>query len=151
MSHRDLGGEKNRFGSGSEMCDNLVEKMAKHSRRLDECSPRRFEPSALQRRGGVPLTHGRGVLRQRKPLPLAPCACPVRASAPSRLLPVWRSYPRAACYLHGPRSPASGAHRRARRSQIAYLTTARSPRSGAHTRQRSSQILDRKSHCRRRH
>jgi hypothetical protein len=38
---RDLGGKKIR--SGSEMCDmahNLVEKLAKHSRRLDECSPR---------------------------------------------------------------------------------------------------------------
>jgi hypothetical protein len=30
---------------------NLVEKMAKHFRRPDECSPRKLEPSALQRRG----------------------------------------------------------------------------------------------------
>jgi hypothetical protein len=64
------------------MCDmthDLVAKMAKHSRRSDERSPR----SSSQVRSsdeGVPLTHGRGVLRQRKPLPLAPrpCACPVR-------------------------------------------------------------------------
>jgi hypothetical protein len=30
-----------------------VEKMAKHSRRLDECSPRKLDPSVLQRRGGT--------------------------------------------------------------------------------------------------
>jgi hypothetical protein len=40
LPHRDLSGKKIRFGS--EMCDmlhDLVEKMAKHSQSLDECSP----------------------------------------------------------------------------------------------------------------
>jgi hypothetical protein len=61
MPHRDLGGKKIRFGS--EMCDmahNLAEKLAKHSRKLDEYS-HGARAKVRSSDEEVPLTHGRGV------------------------------------------------------------------------------------------
>ena len=87
MPHRDLGGEKIRFGS--EMCDmahNLAEKLAKHSRKLDECA---HEARAKVRSSdeGVPLTHGRGVCSSGNRSHSHPARVPARCgrtSAPSR-------------------------------------------------------------------
>jgi hypothetical protein len=81
-------GEKIRFGS--EMtCATCCTISSKRWRGTLEVSmsvhQRRFEPSALQRRGSA-VDSRSGRFRQWGPLPLAPrpCACPVRASAPSR-------------------------------------------------------------------